>query len=114
MKIQPGIHLIRLMAYKHKNHFRAVCLDLDLYAEGRTLAEAMKRLDSAVLGYIESIEKDHKGDEKLLDRPAPKKYWQIYELLKELTEIKKRKKKEEVRKVYEGGIFTKSFELTHA
>ena len=112
MKIHPNLHIIRSMAYRHNDGFRAVCLDLDLYAEGRTLAEAMKRLDSAVLAYIESVKKDHGGKEKLLDRPAPKKYWGIYDLLRELSGGKK--KEADKKPYFEGGVFTKELELSHA
>lgn len=110
MKIHSNFYLIRSMAYRHDNLFRAVCLDLDLYAEGRSLAEAMKRLDSAVEGYLNSVIKDHACDPKLLDRPAPKKYWGIYDLLRELSE---RGSETRSKKYCEGGVFTKELELTH-
>lgn len=79
----------REIVYKKNSKYLAVSLDFDLFAEGSTSGEAMDRLHEASVGYIIMSCEDNESDENIY-RKAPKKYFDIYELLKELDEKKKK------------------------
>ena len=52
--------------------WQAICLNLDIAVEGRTLADAQARLDSAVASYIEEAMKLPEADKhRLLSRQVP-------------------------------------------
>ena len=100
----------REMVYPKGSKYLAVSLDFDLFAEGSTLGEAMDRLKEASIGYIRVSCKDNEADKEIY-RLAPKKYFDIYELLKELDE---KKKKEKVREGFIGKATYDSLALAHA
>ncbi len=73
----------RNIAYQEKDgSFTGVCLDLDIVEEGHAT------LQEAILSICDAIESHFKAAKKLglpkelIDRPAPKKYW---DKLKELA-----------------------------
>src|SRR3989338_1720171 len=86
------IFTAREMVYKKASKYLAVSLDFDLFAEGSTIGEAMDLLHEASVGYLIVSCKDHDADAEIYRR-APKKYWDIYELLKELDAKKHAEKK---------------------
>lgn len=52
--------------------WQAICLNLDIAAEGRTLADVKMRLNGAVHSYVEEVSKMPDADRKrLLNRPVP-------------------------------------------
>jgi hypothetical protein len=96
----------RAIIFKSGKQFRAVCLDFDIIEEAETMVEAEKQIKEAVVGYIKNICKNNLSDE-LLNRPAEKKYWDIY--YKYLEYINKRegaKKLEGARSVDLTSMFT--------
>ena len=56
--------------------YSALCLELDLAADGSTQEAAIQNLKEAVSLYVESVLEDH--DFKALFRPAPKEEWEKY------------------------------------
>lgn len=74
----------RCISYQEKNHsFTGVCLDLDIVEEGHSsLEEAMLSLNNAILSHVQAAAKLDSPKE-LIDRPAPKEYWNK---LKEITQ----------------------------
>ena len=59
----------------------ALCLELDVASQGRTLAEAKKNIAKAVSLYLESVHAA--GEEKeFIPRPAPLEEWLKYLLRK--------------------------------
>ncbi|MEW5767457.1 MAG: hypothetical protein AB1797_07485 [bacterium] len=55
---------------KEANRYKAICLELDIATEGRTLDEARRNLREAVEGYCECAAKE--GDvETFVPRPVP-------------------------------------------
>lgn len=74
----------RCIAYKEKDgSFAGVCLDLDIVEEGHsTLEEAILSINDAILSHIQAAAKLNFPKE-LIDRAAPKKYWNK---LKEVTQ----------------------------
>lgn len=101
----------REMVYRKGSKYLAVSLDFDLFAEGSTLGEAMDRLREASIGYITISCKDGERDEEIY-RLAPKKYFDVYELLKELDE--KKKKLEKIQDGFTGKTTYNSQKVAHA
>ena len=86
------IFKVREIAYKKDMKFLAVSLDLDLMAEGKTMGQAIDRLREATIGYLTMCCKDNESDKEIY-RKAAKKYFDMYDLFKELDEKKKNKTK---------------------
>ena len=76
--------IARILIIPQKNKFEAVCLDFDLIEEARTLREAKKLIEAAVRGYVVNICKNGL-DDSLLNRPAAKKYWKMFEQYQRLS-----------------------------
>lgn len=70
--------VIRFFIYKERKKYIGVCLDLDIVEEGKDIEKIKESLTEAVRGYIETVTKE-KMDDNLLNRPAPKIYWEKYE-----------------------------------
>jgi hypothetical protein len=64
--------------FPEKGRYIAVCLDLDIVEEAKTKEEVSAQITEAVIGYIENAIKNNL-DDGVLNRPASKKYWEIYE-----------------------------------
>jgi len=64
--------------FPEKGKYIAVCLDLDIVEEAGTKENVLAKIAEAVVGYIENAIKNDL-DDKVLNRPAPKKYWDLYE-----------------------------------
>ncbi len=88
--MKQRIFKVREIAFKKNSKFLAVSLDLDLMAEGNTMGQAIDRLREATVGYLSMCCKDNESDKEIY-RKAPKKYFDLYELFKELDEKKKTK-----------------------
>ncbi len=65
--------------YQNKigGNFTGVCLTFDIVEEGADPESLMKSLEEAALLHIETV-RENKLPDKLLNRPAPKKYWNKY------------------------------------
>lgn len=70
--------IIRFFVYKKGKTYVGVCLELDIVEEGENVEKLKKSLIEAAQGYVETVIKE-KMDDKLLNRPAPKNYWNKYE-----------------------------------
>lgn len=104
------IFYAREIVYKKGDRFLAVSLDFDLVAEGFTMGEALDRLHDATIGYLTMCCKDNEPDKEIY-RKAPKKYFDLYELFRELE---KKKKKEKVTENFIGKATYTSSELNYA
>lgn len=80
----------REIVYKKGDRFLAISLDFDLMAEGFTMGEALDRLHDATIGYLSMCYKEKESDKEIY-RKAPKKYFDMYELFKELDAKKKKR-----------------------
>jgi hypothetical protein len=81
--MKQRIFKVREIAYKKGSKFLAVSLDLDLMAEGETMGQAIDRLREATDGYLKMCCKDGESDKEIY-RKAPQKYFDLYELFREL------------------------------
>jgi hypothetical protein len=68
---------LHILITREKHGCSALCLELDVASQGRTVAEARRNLREAVVLYLESVHAA--GDEKdFIPRPAPREDWLKY------------------------------------
>ncbi len=91
MKNSKQLGSATVFIYPSKDRYIGVCLELDLVDEGKDRDELVERMKKRVDSYISYIhKKDH--DDALLNRPAPKKYWnKFYEYLDLIREEEKKR-----------------------
>ncbi len=70
--------LARIFVFPEKGKYTAVCLDLDIVEEAATKEDVLAQITEAVAGYVENAIKNNLDDE-VLNRPAPKEYWDLFE-----------------------------------
>ena len=82
MKNTKGQGQFRFVIYKRPGEriYTGVCLDLDIVEEDKDPVALRKSLEEAAEGYLEAVAKKNLDDE-LLNKPAPKEYWDILENL---------------------------------
>lgn len=59
---------------KEKNLYSALCLELDVASQGRTVEEAKKNLKEAVAVYLEDVLQSGEAKD-FIPRPAPRAEW---------------------------------------
>ncbi len=62
---------------KEGNLYVALCLELDIASQGKTVEKARKNLQDAVQGYLELIY-DEGIEKEFIPRPAPLQKWLKY------------------------------------
>ncbi len=68
---------LHVLIEKEGRLYSALCLELDVVSQGRTIDEAKKNIVEAVELYLQSVYED--GDEKeFIPRPAPIEEWLKY------------------------------------
>lgn len=68
---------LHVLIEKEGRLYSALCLELDVASQGRTLAQAKKNIAEAIQLYLESVRAA--GDEKeFIPRPAPLEEWLKY------------------------------------
>ena len=80
---------VTYLIFKEKDKFVGICLEFDLEIEADTLKKAQERIQDLSQGWLYNVVK-HKLSEDLLNKPAPKKYWKIFEDVKEKMEKRER------------------------
>jgi len=80
----------KALAYKKDNLFLGVALDFDLVVQGKSLGEAIDRLEDCIKSYLTMCVEDNEPDNKVY-RKAPKKYFDVYELILDLQKSKIKK-----------------------
>lgn len=89
MNSGPTILKIRCVAFVSDGQWVAVCLPFSLCAQADTLEEAKTKLHDQMQSYVsEALDIDSAHEERLLNRPAPLRYWFYYgvaQLLKALN-----------------------------
>jgi predicted RNase H-like HicB family nuclease len=74
-KAEP--HDLHVLIEKEGRLYSALCLELDVASQGRTIDETKKNIVEAIALYLQSIYED--GDEKdFIPRPAPIEEWLKY------------------------------------
>lgn len=66
--------IVTLFVYPENKKFVGVCLELDIVEEGDNLEQVKESLLDAVKTHVKAVTKN-KLSEGLLNRPAPKEYW---------------------------------------
>jgi len=71
-------NIFRCYAYRNKDGYYAICLDLLLIVRRDNLDEAVSELREVIIGYLESIMAHDDGKANLIPRPAPLGDWLRY------------------------------------
>lgn len=79
---------IEFLVYKEGKTFVGVCLTFDIVEEGSNGEKLMESIQEAARGHLKVVRAKNMSDD-LLNRYAPKKYWNIY--YKAIEEIKSKK-----------------------
>ncbi len=66
-----------LFIYRERKRYIGVCLELDIVDNGNDLAELTDRMKKSVESYVRRVCWNDSFDAALLNRPAPKKYWNL-------------------------------------
>lgn len=61
-----------------EDYFLAVCIDLNLVAQGKTSKEALDSLKDAILGYLEEINESPNFYKETIPRKSPKSFYVEY------------------------------------
>ena len=85
--------LYEFFVYPEQGKFVGVCLTLDIVEEGESLQTVFNSLIKAAHGHIEMVTKDNLSD-NLLNRPAPKLYWEKLEEFKKQKAVAEERQKE--------------------
>ena len=80
--------VFEFLVYPDGKRFVGVCLTLNIIEEGERPKELLKSLEEAAFGHLKVVRKENLSD-KLLNRPALKKYWDKYYTAKLLREVEK-------------------------
>jgi len=83
--------ILRCLSFRENDKIISVCIDLDIFAQGDTLAESKRKLLDGVSLYVKHAIDTREIDE-LIPRYAPLKYRMIYSLLKTISIIEKFKR----------------------
>lgn len=79
---------IEFLVYKEGKSFVGVCLTFDIVEEGSNPEKLMESIQEAAEGHLEVVRAKNMSDD-LLNRYAPKEYWDIY--YKVIKDIKSKK-----------------------
>jgi len=91
MKNSNQLGSATVFIYPSKDRYIGVCLELDLVDEDKNRDVLNERMKKRVNSYIAYIHKKN-YDDTLLNRPAPKKYWnKFYEYLDLMREEEKKR-----------------------
>ncbi|KKQ18827.1 MAG: hypothetical protein US31_C0001G0014 [Berkelbacteria bacterium GW2011_GWA1_36_9] len=87
---------ITVFVYPENSKFIGVCLELDIVEEGNNLEQVKNILSDAVKTHVEIVIKN-KLSKNLLNRPAPKEYWdRFFSYLATIKQMKKNVMQQEV------------------
>jgi predicted RNase H-like HicB family nuclease len=80
--------IVEFFAYKDGYKYTGVCLTFDIIEEGSNIREVMENVKNAALLHLKAVIENNLPDD-LLNRYAPKEYWDKYESFVELITKKK-------------------------
>ena len=90
--LSPDRLVLRCYGYRSRNGvWQAVCLDLNLAAQGRSGQEVKKKLRAMIESYFDTVldTNDKESIPALLQRRAPLTDWAFYYLIKIIDAIRK-------------------------
>jgi len=79
---------MEFLVYKEGKTFVGVCLTFDIVEEGNNPEKLMESIQEAAQGHLKVVREANMSDD-LLNRHAPKEYWDVY--YKAIEEIKSNK-----------------------
>lgn len=83
---KPSQVFFRGYTKKEGDHWVAVCVDLNIVAQGSTKKEAEDECREAIVGYLEYVESEYPDRiNEFIPRPAPKEFEQeFFDILKQM------------------------------
>jgi hypothetical protein len=78
MKRHRNNPVFTVFVYRTGKRYVGVCLELDLIDNGTDPEELEERMKKSVESYVRHVCANDRFDSSFLDRPAPKKYWDIF------------------------------------
>ena len=78
---------VTYLIFKEKDKFVGICLEFDLEIQADTIQEAREYIEDYSQAWLKNVV-NNKLSEELLNKPAPKKYWRLYQ--KVVEEAKER------------------------
>ena len=79
---------LSFIVFKEGEEYTAACLEFDLLAKADTKLQAIEEINDAAEAWLMNVI-ENKLPEELLNRPAPKRYWNIRKkILKDTQERK--------------------------
>lgn len=76
--MHPKKLILRGYVRPKRDYFLAVCIDLNLVAQGETIQEALDSLKEAIEGYLEEISENPKFYKETIPRKSPKSFYLQY------------------------------------
>lgn len=83
---QSGV--VTFIAFYEKDKYYGVCLEFDLVTQAKSISEAMEQIKDYTYGWYKNIVINQLS-EKLLNKSAPKKYWNKLKEIQQKIENKK-------------------------
>lgn len=82
---------LHVLGENKKKYWVATCLEFNLVAQGRTFDEALKSLEDAIEGYVQTVfnTDDALSIPDLLHRPAPLSKRLLYHIVKSWSQVGK-------------------------
>jgi hypothetical protein len=78
---------VTYVVFQEDKRYTAVCLEFDLVVNESTFKEAKESIQDYAHLWLENVAKNHLS-ETMLNRPAEKKYWRIYQRILEAEKQK--------------------------
>jgi predicted RNase H-like HicB family nuclease len=79
------------LIFKEGKSYTAICLELNVASQGKTVKQASANLQEAVELFLDTVLEDGEED-KFIPRPAAAEFWRKYSLL-EVSDLRKDLKK---------------------
>lgn len=95
-----------LLVLEEQKGYTGVCLEFNLVIKAPTIEEAKEHIEDLANAWLKNVQKNHLS-EKLLNNPAPRKYWKISEVIEKQIASRKVAHKKELRKP--GDLDSRSF-----
>lgn len=90
--MKPADLILRCYGYRRKDGtWYAVCIDLNLDAEGQSVKDIKRSLNHAIHGYLETIAEVNDGDSfvHLIRRPSPLKDRILYQAIRLVHSVRR-------------------------
>jgi len=79
-KGMPKTFYAKCLIRADRDGFIAICVNLSLFAQAKTIETAIKKLEKAIIGYLNYVAQNHPDKwKRYFNRPAPQIYISLFE-----------------------------------